>query len=202
MKIVECEQGSYEWIKARLGIPTASNFKKILTEKTLKPSSQSTDYMYRCLAEWHIGQPLEDVSTLMMERGTELEAEARNWYGFQRNIDPVQVGLCTTEDGKIGASPDALVGEEGVLEIKCPQPHTHLRYLRGDIQDYRLQMQGQLYVTGRDWCDFLSYHPSLPNEIVRIEKDHEVQQALDKALTEFCNKLEKEKAWLLKQAEK
>lgn len=198
MKTIDVEQGSMQWIMARLGIPTASCFNKILTEKTLKPSGQRKEYLFKCLAEWRIGEPIEKLSTLIMDRGTGMEEEARNWYAFKRDVDPMQVGLCTTDDGKIGASPDALVGDDGMLEIKCPMAHTHLKYLMGGIQEYRMQIQGGLYVTGRKWCDFLSYNPKLPNLLKRIERDEEVQEKLHAALTEFVSVLEDKKIELMK----
>jgi hypothetical protein len=84
-----------------------------------------------------------------------------------------QVGFCTLDDGTFGCSPDSLVGDDGMLEIKCPSPAVHVGYLLGDKlpTTYRAQVQSQLFVTGRAWCDFLSYHPDLPPLLVRVEPD-------------------------------
>src|ERR1051326_7063323 len=102
--------------------------------------------------------------------------------------------------GRMGASPDRLVGDDGQLELKCPSPETHVRYLlfpqKGVDAEYRVQVQGQLYVTKRAWCDVVSYHPDLPSVIVRVERDEEYIALLAEALTTFCAQLAEGKAEL------
>ena len=191
MVIVDCEQGTREWIEHRLGIPTASEFKRIVTNSGKLSTSRDT-YIGELLAEWALGEPMHDFSTEWTERGKFLEPEAFNYYAFQTDMDPQSVGLCLTDDRRVGASPDGLVGELGLLELKCPMAPTHLLYLaRGTLpKEYRAQVQGQLWVTGRDWCDFMSYFPKLPPFITRVYPDPMYHDALSSALPSFNLELE------------
>lgn len=192
-------QGSAEWLALRCGRPTASCFEKIVTA-TGKPSKQAEAYLYDLLAELMLGRPLEAPKFSWMERGSDLEADAVAWYGFQRDVEPEVIGFCTTDDGRIGASPDRLVGSDGLLETKCPSPGVHLSYFlrpeRGVDGEYRPQVQGQLYVTGRKWCDIVSYHPELPGVIVRVERDEEYIALLAAGLKTFCDRLAEERGKL------
>lgn len=197
MIVVPVTQGTPEWIAARLGIPTASQFVRIVTP-TGRPSAQADAYMAALIAERIIGVPcVADPDSPWMERGTALEDEARRWYEFSRGVDVQRVGLLKTDDGRVGCSPDALVGEDGLLEIKCPSAATHVGYLmEGGVDRYRAQVQGQAWVSGRRWVDLLSYCPEMPaplNAVVqRFERDAEYQGALGKALAGFCERLERE----------
>lgn len=198
MIVHDVVQGSAEWMSLRAGRPTASCFDKILTP-TGKASEQAEGYMYDLLAELMLG-PLEAPKFPWMERGNDLEADAVAWYGFQRDVELRVIGFCTTDDGLIGASPDRLVGEEGLLECKCPSPGVHLSYFlhpaRGVDKKYKPQIQGQLYVTGRKWVDIVSYHPELPGVIVRVERDEEYIAKLDAGLKMFCQLLAQQRAEL------
>ena len=180
-------QGSKDWFTARMGIPTASEFDKILTPKTLTLSTQHRDYLCRLLAEWALGTPFEvETKVWAMDRGIELEAEAVQCYEFL-------TGVQTTDDGKVGASPDRFAGDEGLVEIKCPFPHTHISYLLADAvpTDYLLQLQGQLYVTEKKWVDFFSYYPGLPPLRVRTEPEEKRQDAIKELVhTTFCDLLD------------
>ena len=193
-------QGSEEWRRLRIGVPTASEFHRILTP-TGKPSKSAEPYLCSLLGELMMGRPLDAPSFPWMQRGHDLESDAANWYELQCDIATTIVGFCTTDDGRIGASPDRLVGDDGLLEIKCPSPDVHVRYLlfpdRSVDSEYRVQVQGQLYVTGRQWCDIVSYHPELPSVIVRVERDEEYIATLRSALTAFCESLAEGKAQLL-----
>jgi len=199
MIVHNVRQGSPAWMELRRGVPTASCFEKIITP-TGKPSAQAEKYMYDLLAEFVLGRPLEGLKMPWMERGSELESDAALWYGFQRDVEPEVIGFCTTDDGRIGASPDRLVGEEGLLELKCPSPGVHVQYLlypaRGVDKAYYPQVQGQLYVTGRKWTDVVSYHPELPSVIVRVARDEEFIALLGSSLKTFCEELAKGKAEL------
>jgi hypothetical protein len=192
MIIHVCTQGSEEWRRLRMGVPTASEFHRILTPGG-KPSKQAESYLFGLLGELMMGRPLDAPSFPWMERGHDLESDAANWYELQCDIATKIVGFCTTDDGRIGASPDRLVGDDGLLEIKCPSPDVHVRYLlfpdRGVDAEYRVQVQGQLYVTGRRWCDVVSYHPELPSVIVRVERDEDYIAKLDAELKTFCERL-------------
>lgn len=195
----DVKQGSEEWRRLRMGVPTASEFHKILTP-TGKPSKQAEGYKYELLAELMMGRPLDAVAYPWMIRGNEMESDAALWYEMQRDVTTEVIGFCTTDDGLIGASPDRLVGEEGNLELKCPSPAVHVKYLlypqHGVDAEYKTQVLGQLHVTGRQWCDVVSYHPELPSVIVRVERDEEYIALLDAALKEFCVQLAEGKAEL------
>lgn len=193
MKIIECEQGSVEWMMARLGMPTASRFDRILTPKTRKPSGSRTAYRAELLAEWLMGQPLDWGTTAYMERGMDLEDEARRYYALQLDVEVVQVGFMTRDDGLVGGSTDGLVEADGVLEIKCPMTAQHVRSMLGEAPEYVGQMQGYMYLTDREWCDMLSYHPDLPPVITRIERDDSYIAALLPVLDEFVERLGIEK---------
>lgn len=191
MKIIECQQLSPEWISARCGVPTASNFDKIVTSKG-EVSKQRTKYLYQLAGEYITGNPEETYQSMAMLRGIELEGEARNLYQVI-NDSPIQkVGFCVTEgDYVYGASPDSLVGEDGSLEIKCPGLATHVGYLLdGKLPtDYFQQVQGQLLVTGRDWVDFVSYYPAIKPLIVRVNRDEKFIKSLTIELEIFCKEL-------------
>lgn len=184
---IDCTQRDDLWRACRLGIPTASSFAKILTP-TGKLSTQRDAYIHQLLAEWVLGYEDEIPQTYWIERGANLEPEARNWYEFQHGVDVRQVGFVYTDERRLsGCSPDWLIGEDGGGEIKCPKASTHIGYLLAETipKDYIPQVQGCLYVTGRAWWDFVSYHPELPPKVIRVERDPEYQQALEQALGRF-----------------
>lgn len=186
-------QGSTEWLMLRLGRPTASEFHRLVTP-TGKPSSQADGYCNRLLGELILGRPLEQDVFPWMERGKLLEDNARKFYELDRGIDTDTAGFCTTDDGLIGASPDAFVGEDGLLEIKCPSPDVHVGYLldaaRGPDAKYMPQVQGQLLVTDRAWVDIVSYHPEMPAAIVRVTRDEKFIGILREELKKFLDLLD------------
>jgi hypothetical protein len=187
------EQGTPEWFAARLGIPTASMFGKIVTA-TGKLSTQANAYMYTLLAEKLTGSPVETFrGNWATERGHTLEPMARDYYGLVTGNDVEQVGFCTNEQGTIGFSPDGLVGDDGLLEIKCGEPHTHVAYLLEDKvpTKYVPQVQGALWVSQREWIDTLCFHPDMPPVLVRSEPDLEYHQTLADAMSAFMVKMEK-----------
>ena len=166
---------SPEWSAARLGIPTSSEFHKIMTPKTRKLSSQAPGYMYRLLAEWMTGEQVENFESEYMTRGIELEDQAMLAYETLRDVETQPGGFITTDDGLIGCSPDRLVGDAGDLELKCPLIHTQVKYaLEGTVDDdYMCQLQGRMMIHGREWVDIFAYHPKLvipPVHVVRDEK--------------------------------
>lgn len=197
MKVIDVAQGSVEWTKARLGIPTASNFDNILTP-TGKPSGSVDRYMAALLSEWFFGIPSSDFESPTMARGSKLEKEAIGWYEWEKDVDTQPVGLCVTDDGRAGASPDRLVGDDGTTEVKCPLAETQMLYwLNGRPKEHKVQRQGQLWVTGRQWSDLVVWHPvkSL-RRIVRDHRDEEFIKALAEAVTAFCDRLDDAKAKL------
>jgi putative phage-type endonuclease len=191
MRTIKCEQGSAEWKLARCGLPTASNFDKLICADG-KPSKQRIKYMYQIAGERIIGKPEESYKNEAMDRGNEMEAEARQLYELITGNTVEQVGLCLAEGKSIyAASPDGLVGDDGLLEIKCPILSTHVGYLlEGKLpSEYFQQTQGQLLVTGRKWLDFLSYYPAMKPLLIRVTPDKEFQKALQKELDLFCEEL-------------
>jgi len=186
-----CKQYSDEWYKARLGIPTSSNFDKIITAKGV-PSKQAKNYMYRLAGETIIGQSQETYQSEAMLRGLEMEEEARQLYQIATGNKVEQMGFCVTEGKAVyGCSPDGLIGKDGMIEIKCPLIHTHVGYLLNNQLpiEYLQQTQGQLLVTGRKWCDFVSYYLGMEPLIIRVKRDERFLKLLEIELTIFCEKL-------------
>jgi len=188
MKVHDCIQGSREWRKLRLGVPTASNFDKIITPKTGKPSSQAESYRMDLLAEMVLGQPLEKVKTEWMQRGNDLEPVAISYYEFQTDAETMPVGFITNDAGTVGASPDRIVNDDLLLEVKCPSAGQHLAYVLGKHgvdAEYRVQLQGQLFIAEKKAVDIISFHPQMPHAIVRIERDEDFIKLLDAELKSF-----------------
>ena len=190
MNIIPVTQGSPEWLQARLGIPTASCFEKIVTA-TGKPSTQADTYLYQLLAEWLTGKPHESFTNEWMDRGTALEPEARAYFEMTEDCEVQQVGFCTTDDGLMGCSPDMLIGTDGGGEIKCPSGGVHVQYLMENAipSKYIPQVQGSMYVTGRKWWKWLSYHPDMPPVIVRVERDAAWHKSFDGIMRGFLAKM-------------
>ena len=189
---VDCEQGGEQWHLERLGRPSASRFGEIVTTKG-EPSKQAEKYLYALAGERIVGVAPESYQNAAMVRGLELEPEARQVYELLHDVEVEQVGTCYPDEQKrYGASPDGLVGEDGLLEIKAPSLPVAVEYLMAGKcpTKYICQVQGQLLVTGRAWCDFLSYFPGLTPLVVRVERDDKLIAALKVALEEFCDKLD------------
>jgi len=192
MIIVNCEQGTEKWFKARCGIPSASNFDKIVDTKG-NPSKQRLPYAYRVAGERVTGKQEETYQNSAMKRGTEMESEARQLYEMMNGVEVEQVGFCKTEGKAVyGASPDGLILEDGEIEIKCPLLATHVSYLLKSEKPskYFQQVQGQLLVTGRKWCDFMSYYPGMKPLIVRVLPDKEFIKKLKVELELFCKEVD------------
>lgn len=192
--VTDIEQGTEAWFAARLGIATASRFDSIITPAKGEPSKSAEGYLRELLAEWLSGRPAESYTSGWMERGKEIEAEARDFYAFERGGDVQQVGFVYADDSRmVGCSPDGLISDDGMIEIKSPAPKTHIGYLLdgGLPLDYRPQVQGSLLVTGRAWCDFLSYCPGLPPLLVRAERDAPYINKMADALEDFVHRIHK-----------
>ena len=174
--ITDIVQGSEEWLRLRLGVATASNFDRIITP-TGKFSTQYSKYAQDLASEMLLEEPEESYKNPIMARGNELEPEARESYEEFSLMPVEQVTFITC--GDYGYSPDGLVGEEGLIEIKCPNASTHTKYLADNIlpMEYKPQVQGGLYVSGREWCDFVSYHPKFIGSkkifVKRVFRDEE-----------------------------
>lgn len=188
-----CQQGSEEWLKLRCSIPTASEFDNLVTPEWKARTGQTPEtYLLKKVAGRYVGSPMLSYSSGAMEQGNLLEAEAIAWYEFSQGVTVDRVGFCTTDDGRIGCSPDGLIGEDGGIEIKCPEAHTHLKYLlAGSVpKDYVAQVQGAMFVTGRPWWIFVSYNRAFPALVVRVERNEEAQKALADALAKFVASLD------------
>jgi hypothetical protein len=192
MKIVDCAQGSPEWKSARLGVPTASEFDALVSpEWKIRTGQGPETYLYTKLCEKILGFA-PDVSSYAMEQGTILESEARPYFEFQYETPVRQVGLCLSDDRRIGCSPDGLIGEDGGIEIKCPQPAAHLKFLlEGELPpQYRAQVHGSMLVTGRSWWQFMSYSRQFPPLLVRVEREEKIEKTLRQALEIFLEKFD------------
>lgn len=192
MKILNFEQRTPEWYAARCGIPTASGFAKIITSSG-KRSTSREKYMYELAGEKLGGIIDETYQSFAMQRGTRLEAEARGLYEFGHDAVNT-VGFCLSDCGRWGFSPDGLVGKNGGIEIKCPLIHTHVEYMlkcREEMPaEYFQQVQGALFISGREWWDFISYYPGLPPVIVREEPNEVFHRLLKDELECFCDELD------------
>lgn len=186
-------QGSDEWKKFRIGIPTASNFSKIITSKG-EPSKQAQKYMYQLAGERVSGIREESYQNANMERGIQMEAEAIEFYELVTGskVLPCGIGFCD-EKRLYAASPDGLVGDDGCVEIKCPIMSTHVEYLLDNKlpTEYFQQVMEQLLVTGRKWVDFVSYYGGLRPLIIRVERNEVFIESLRSELQKFCIELDK-----------
>ena len=192
MIVHAAEQGSPEWRAARLGVVTASEFNEVLTPGKLLPAKGDA-YLARLVAETLLGAPVDEVSSDFMKRGTEMEPLARDHYAWTRSVTLERVGFITRDDGRVGASPDSLVGEDGGLEVKVPSAPVHVSYMLDPSRladAYRGQVQGCLYITGRKWWDLMSWNPALPEVCVRVYPDPAYLAALAPALTAFLSRLD------------
>jgi len=193
MIVYDCEQGSQEWFQLRAGIPTSSSFSRLLTP-TGKVSTQAEAYMFELIAERWMGHPQDSFMSAWMERGQMLEGRAGDYYAVLYDCAPLPVGFVTNDAGTVGASPDRLIGADGLLEIKCPSSGQHVGYLFGKGADraYFPQLQGQLWVAEREWVDILSYHPELPEALVRVGRDEKYIESLAAVVTTFTEALEEQ----------
>jgi len=192
MRICVYEQGTEGWLKDRLGCPSGSNFSKLITSAG-KPSTQAEGYINQMIAERLMGNTANEVKqTEWMARGNELEPQARSFYEFATGNDVVEIGFCKHDVYECGVSPDGLVNDDGLLEIKCPAPSTHVGYLRGDKlpSTYKQQVMGQMWITEREWCDFVSYHPDMPVLITRVQRDDSYIMLLEAEVEKACEAIE------------
>jgi putative phage-type endonuclease len=190
-------QGSDEWKEARLGKVTASKISDVMAQgRSGQPSATRATYMGQLIAERLTGVTAESFKSEAMEWGNETEAQARNAYAFMRDVDVEEVGFIDHPSiADTGASPDGLVGHDGLAEIKCPNTATHIKTLLSGVApaQYIKQMQWQMACTGRKWCDFISYDPRLPEHmqmfVVRVERDNELINSMETEVLNFLNEV-------------
>jgi hypothetical protein len=179
-------QGSLEWLQLRVGIPTASRMDSIITPATRKFSKAADAYAIELITERITGQPIDFDRTDWMGRGTGLEPEARKWYSFNQEVEVEEVTFCYTDDKSAGCSPDGLVGDDGILELKCPSAKVHIGHLLGKTNPASVtQVQGQLWVTDREWVDVVSYCPGLPPVLIRTVRDESFLADIDACMVKF-----------------
>ena len=178
---IQVEQGSEAWHSLRLGRFTASKFKSLMSGETTEGYK---DVILDVVGEILSGEAEDSYSSPDMIRGTELEPEARAYFEHSKEVEVEQVGFCLPDDEElaewVGVSPDGILPDGGLLEIKCPKLKTHLKYLEAGRlpNEYKWQVQGQLLVTGAPYCVFISYYPDFPAFELRVEPDAEMHQQL------------------------
>lgn len=186
------EQRTDEWFAARCGKVTASALYKVMARTKSGWGADRANYASQLITERLTGRPAESYSNSAMLWGIETEAQARAAYAFQVDDMPVEIGfLDHPVIAMSGASPDGLVGANGMIEIKCPNTTTHIATLDGAPieRKYLYQMQWQMACAERDWCDFVSFDPRLPPamqlHIQRVERDADLLAELEQHVTEF-----------------
>jgi hypothetical protein len=192
LQIIECEQNSPEWHQARAGIVTASNFACLLMKgRSGGVSETRRKYLYDLAGERLTGQSSEGWGgNKHTERGHALEPDARKLYAFTSDNKPMPVGFM--KRGNVGASPDSLVGNDGLLEIKTKLPRLQLELLEANAvpDEHMAQLQGQLWVSGRAFVDFVSYWPGLPLFVKRVHRDEDFIAKLAGAVAAFEDELQ------------
>lgn len=190
--MIEIIQGSPEWFALRCGKVTASRVADVVAKTKTGWGASRANYMAELIAERLTGNAAESYTNAAMQWGTDHEPDARAAYEFRRDAEVEQIGFVIHPAiDESGASPDGLVGTEGMVELKCPQTATHIEtLLTGTIPGkYITQMQWQMACAGRNWCDFVSYDPRMPEAmrlyIRRIERDEKLIALLEKDVLEF-----------------
>lgn len=185
-------QGSEEWFAARLGKVTASRVADVIAKTKTGWGASRANYAAQLIAERLTGVPAESYSNSAMQWGTDTEPQARAEYAFMRDADVIEIGFVGHSTiAMAGASPDGLVGVEGLVEIKCPNTATHIEtLLNGSVPGkYVTQMQFQLACTNRAWCDFVSFDPRMPEYarlfVQRVERDDKIIAELETDVVDF-----------------
>jgi putative phage-type endonuclease len=186
------EQRTDAWLTERCGKVTASSIYKVMARTKTGYGADRANYAAQLIAERLTGCPAENFTNAAMQWGIDTEAQARAMYAFQVGESVVETGFHPHPVIALtGASPDGLVGDRGLVEIKCPNTATHISTLTGGGIDrkYILQMQWQMACAERDWCDFASFDPRLPDEmqihIVRINRDDALLAEIETEVSAF-----------------
>ncbi len=177
MKVIDCVQGTEEWLSARLGIPTASCFQDILAQpkdKAAKESAGRRNYRLKLVLERLTGKVAEGYTNGAMQQGNEREAMGRSLFETRGKCFVEQIGFCRHDVFEAGASPDGLIDDDAGFELKCPEPAAHLDYLhlgQGEVPfKYKAQVQGNMWITGRQRWAFCSYNPDFPEHLQLVER--------------------------------
>jgi hypothetical protein len=188
IETLDIEQRSPEWFAARLGVPTASLFGDIMGQGKMRRLA-----LTRLAAERLTGEPQATYSNQHMARGREQEEEALDYYAWLHEVELQRVGFIRMQiaGGWVGCSPDALVGADGVVEVKCRLASgiVDAKLMKSLPGEYRAQIQGGLWITGRQWCDAVLYNPEMPLLVVRVERDEQYIDALADEVGRFATEL-------------
>lgn len=197
-------QGSAEWLAMRAGKVTASRVADVIARTKTGWGASRANYMAELICERLTGQPAPSFTNAAMQWGTEKEPEARAAYEFRFNCDVEQIGFVPHPTiAMSGASPDGLVGDDGLIEIKCPNSATHIEtLLSGSVPaKYITQMQFQMACTGRAWCDFVSYDPRLPPAMQlwtdRVHRDINAIEDMEGLIRSFLGEVDSKVAALI-----
>jgi len=198
------EQRSDEWFAARIGKVTASRVADVLAKTKTGYSTTRDNYMAQLVCERLTGEKGESFNNAAMQWGTETEPLARISYEVAHNVLVDEVGFVPHPTIEMaGASPDGLVGDDGLLEIKCPNTATHIETLLSQTVPgkYNTQMQFQMACTGRSWCDFVSFDNRLPVElqlfVKRVPRDNMYIRLMEEEIIKFLNELDVKIAQLM-----
>ena len=188
------EQGTDEWLAERAGRVTASQINNCMMAKT---TAGYQNYMSTLIVERLTGKPVVTFKSAAMEHGNDTEDRARAFYELEAGFDVEEVGFVRHPEIEwSGASPDGLVSDDGLVEIKCPQPTKHIKNLTGGSIDrvYMLQMQWQMACTGRQWCDFVSFNPDFPDhlqmKIQHVKRDQDLISEIEVHVNRFLGETE------------
>ncbi len=197
MIIIDCEQGSPEWFAARAGKATASRIADLRAKTRSGWGASRGNYLAELVTERMTGQKTNGYTNAAMQWGIDTEPQARAMYELMNDVSVVEVGLVqhpSITDSL--ASPDGLVGIEGLVEIKCPQTATHIRTLLEEAVDgkYVQQMQWQMVCTSRKWCDFVSFDPRMPANmqlfVKRVERDDKLIKEIETDVIDFLKEVD------------
>lgn len=205
-RIIQCVQGDPTWLQERCGRVTASRVGDVVKKlKNGNSSAARETYKMELLTEILTGNTFDHYVTAEMQWGIETEPLARTAYEIERNIEVERVGLFVHPAiDRAAASPDGLVGDDGIVEFKCPNTVTHLGYIVEDVlpEQYIPQIMWQLACTGRKWADYCSYDPRLPQEfclfIKRLQRDDKVIAEMEREVEKFIAEVNEMAAKLLK----
>lgn len=199
------DQGSDEWFAIRIGKVTASRVADILAKTKSGYSTSRDNYMAQLVCERLTNQKAESFTNAAMQHGTETEPLARAAYEALKDVLVDEVGFVPHPSIKMaGASPDGLVGDDGLIEIKCPNTATHIDTLLNQSvpTKYFTQMQFQMACTGRKWCDFVSFDNRLPEElqlfVKRVPRDDVYIKIMEAEIVQFITELDEKIEKLMK----
>lgn len=203
MSSLDIDQGSEAWWEIRLGKVTASRVADVVAKTKSGWGASRANYMAALIAERLTGTPQESFTNAAMQWGLDTEADARAAYEFRQDCEVIPVGFVPHPTIEMsGASPDGTTGGSGLVEIKCPNTATHLETLLGSSvpSKYIVQMQWQMACCGRQWCDFVSFDPRMPEAmrlyVKRVRRDDKQIAELERDVTDFLAELDQKIASL------